>query len=259
MAVASVLERLKVRIGVDRPATSATVEADWSFEVPRIEGARGFRMGRWADTLYQVAQWYPRVTVFDDLRDGGWDTDPYLGNAEFYNNFGHFDVNIDVPAGWLVGATGVLQNPAEVLTATARDRLSHVLESDSTRRIVTAAERGPGKSTAIGTNGRLVWHFAADTVGDFAWATSNQFVWDASRATIPGRGPVPFNILYLNGGGVKIIDFPQAVDARMNPNSFELLSRDVGNVCEYFAKYGIRWDPGRIAGKLWSRFMRAEL
>jgi hypothetical protein len=59
---------------------------------------------------------------------------------------------------------------------------------------VTAAERGPGKSTMAGTNGRLVWRFV-DTVGDFAWAASNQFVWDASRATIPTRGPIPFNIL----------------------------------------------------------------
>jgi len=137
--------------------------------------------------------------VFDDLREGGWDTDPYLGNGEFYNNFGHFDVSIDVPAGWIVGATGVLQNPTEVLTPTARERLSHVLESDSTRTIVSAAERGPGKSTSVGTNGRLVWRFVADTVGDFAWATANQFVWDASRATIPGRGPIPFSVMYLPG------------------------------------------------------------
>jgi len=68
----------------------------------------------------------------------------------------------------------------------------------------------------------------------------------------------PFNILYVDGG-VKIIDFPQAVDPRMNPNSYALLSRDVGNVCEHFAKFGVRSDPGRIAGRLWSRFMRAEL
>ena len=102
-----------------------------------------------------------------------------------------------MPAGWIVGATGVLQNPTEVLTPTARERLSHVLESDSTRTIVGATERGPGVATAAGD--RLVWHFVADTVGDFAWATSNQFVWDATRATIPGQGPVPVNILYLPG------------------------------------------------------------
>ena len=209
-----VLKQTSARINLTAPIaahSSGTIEADWSFQVPRIEGARGFRMGRWADSLYQVAQWYPRVAVFDDLREGGWDTDPYLGNGEFYNNFGHFDVSIDVPAGWIVGATGVLQNPTQVLTPTARDRLSHVLESDSTRSIVSAAERGPGKSTAAGANGRLVWRFAADTVGDFAWATSNQFVWDATRATIPGRGPVPVNVMYLPGHAQTYADGPGVV------------------------------------------------
>jgi hypothetical protein len=189
-------------VGLSKPIPakgSATIEVDWNFKVPGVDAGRGYRMGRWADTLYQVAQWYPRIAVYDDLRQRGWDTEPYLGNAEFYNNFGHFDVSIDVPAGWIVGATGVLQNPTEVLTAAARERLSRVLATDSVLTIVSAAERGPGKSTAAGMNGRLVWRFAADTVGDFAWATANQFVWNASRANIPGRGPVPFNILYLPG------------------------------------------------------------
>src|SRR5438445_777135 len=107
-----ILRGTSARIPLSAPIaghSSGTIEADWSFQVPRIEGARGFRMGRWADTLYQVAQWYPRLAVFDDLR--GWDTDSYLGDAEFYNNFGHFDVTIDVPAGWIVGAPGVLPNP----------------------------------------------------------------------------------------------------------------------------------------------------
>ena len=198
--LSAILKNTSARITLPTPIaahSSGTLEADWHFRVPRADNGRGSRMGRWADTLYQVAQWYPRVAVFDDLRPGGWDTEPYLGPAEFYNNYGHFDVSIDVPAGWIVGSTGVLQNPTEVLTPTARERLSHVLESDSVRTIVSAAERGAGKSTAAGN--RLVWHFVADTVGDVAWATSNQYVWDATRATIPGRGPVPVNILYLPG------------------------------------------------------------
>jgi hypothetical protein len=212
--VSRMLRQTSARLPLATPIaahSSGTLEAEWSFQVPRVEGARGFRMGRWADTLYQVAQWYPRVAVFDDLRPGGWDTEPYLGNAEFYNNFGHFDVSIDVPAGWIVGATGVLQNPTDVLTPAARERLSGVLSSDSVRTIVSAAERGPGKSTTVGTNGRLVWRFVADTVGDFAWATSNQFVWDASRATIPTKGPVPFNVLYLPGHAKAFADGPRVV------------------------------------------------
>ncbi|HEV7387218.1 MAG TPA: M1 family metallopeptidase [Gemmatimonadaceae bacterium] len=209
--LSSVLRETSARIRLPAPIpphASGTIEADWSFKVPRFEG-RGYRMGRWADSLYQVAQWYPRLAVFDDLR--GWDTDPYLGDGEFYNNFGHFDVSIDVPAGWIVGATGVLQNPGDVLTPTARERLSHVLDSDSTVRVVTAAERGPGKATAAGTNGRLVWHFVADSVADFAWATANQFVWDAGHASIPTRGAVPFNVMYLPGHTQTFAEGPHVV------------------------------------------------
>jgi hypothetical protein len=198
--LSAILKNTSARITLPTPIaahSTGTLEADWHFRVPHATSGRGERMGAWGDTLYQVAQWYPRVAVFDDLRQGGWDTEQYLGNAEFYNNYGHFDVSIDVPAGWIVGSTGVLQNPTEVLTPAARERLSHVLESDSVRTIVSATERGPGQSTAAGN--RLVWHFVADTVGDVAWATAKQFVWDATRATIPGRGTVPVNVLYLPG------------------------------------------------------------
>ncbi len=175
---------------------SFTLDADWTFTVPKVDsGTRGVRMGAWGDSLYQVGQWYPRVAVYDDLR--GWDTDPYLGPSEFYNNFGHFDVKLDLPAGWIVGATGTLQNPGEVLTPAVRQRLSQVLAADSTIRILGPDEFGPGKATAAGE--RLVWHFTADTVGDVAWAASNQFVWDATNAAIPGGSKIPVYIMYLPG------------------------------------------------------------
>ncbi|MEZ4455155.1 MAG: M1 family aminopeptidase [Gemmatimonadales bacterium] len=150
---------------------------------------------RWADSLFQPTQWYPRVAVYDDLR--GWDSELYLGPSEFYNNFGRFDVSIDVPAGWLVSGTGVLRNPDQVLTPAARARLAKVLESDSLVTIVGADEVGPGRSTARGD--RLTWHFVADTVNDFAWATARQFVWRATRATIPGHGPIPIHLVHLPG------------------------------------------------------------
>ncbi len=191
------------------PKSTARIDVEWNFKVPHVDGDRGLRMGTWGDTLYEIAQWYPRVAVFDDLRDGGWDTEPYLGAAEFYNNYGHFDVSIDVPAGWIVGSTGVLQNPEQVLTAGERERLSHVLDSDSTRSIVGAGERGAGIVTAAGD--RLVWHFVADTVSDVAWGTSNQYVWDATRATIPGKGAIPVNLFYLAGHASGYADVGQRV------------------------------------------------
>jgi len=192
------LHSTSARIGLSTPIaprTTATIEVEWHYKLAGGSGS-GHRMTyRWGDTLYQVAQWYPRVAVYDDLR--GWDTDPYLGPSEFYNNFGRFDVTLDLPAGWLVAATGVLRNPQEVLTPAVRERLSHVLESDSTRTIVGADDGGPGRSTSAGD--RLTWHFVADTVNDFAWATAKSFVWEATRATIPGRAAIPVNVFHLPG------------------------------------------------------------
>ena len=188
------------------PASTATLDIEWHTKLPGGPDGQGHRMTqRWADTLFQPTQWFPRVAKYDDLR--GWDTHVYLGPAEFYNNFGLFDVRIDVPAGWIVSGTGILQNPEEVLTARARERLARVLESDATVTIVGPDEVGPGAATAPGD--RLEWHFVADTVNDFAWATAKKFVWEASRATIPGRGPVPIHMVYLPGRADR---FAQAVE-----------------------------------------------
>jgi Peptidase family M1 domain len=174
---------------------TGTLEVEWTGEVPDVPpGRRGAaRGGRRGSRVLQVAQWYPQVAKFDDLR--GWDLEPHLGASEFYNNFGRFDVSLDVPAGWLVGATGTLQNPDEVLTPVVRQRLTHVLESDDQQTIVGPGDRGVGWATPGGD--RLTWHFIADLVNDFAWAASPDYLWDATRATIPGRGTIPVNIFYL--------------------------------------------------------------
>ncbi len=193
------LDQTVARISLPTPIaarSSATLDIDWRTKLPGGPDGQGHRMTqRWADTLFQPTQWFPRVAKFDDLR--GWDTNVYLGPAEFYNNFGRFDVRIDVPAGWIVSGTGVLQNPEEVLTPTARERLARVLATDEVITIVGPDEVGPGRATAAGD--RLVWHFVADTVNDFAWATAKQYVWQAARAVIPGRGPIPIHMVYLPG------------------------------------------------------------
>ena len=205
-----------------RPKTTATMQIDWSFRVPLAEGERGLRMGRWADSLFQIAQWYPRVAVYDDLR--GWDTEPYLGASEFYNNYGSFNVRIDVPAGWLVGATGVLQNPNDVLTPTMRERLARVPQTDSVVPIVTESERATGRNAR---RGRAVWHFAADTVNDFAWAASDRYVWDAVRANIPTRGAIPVHVLY-----------PPA--NRTNNGNFARVPASAKHALEFYSKL---WMP----------------
>jgi hypothetical protein len=191
------LDQTLARINLSTPIAAkgtATLEIDWHTKLPGGPNGRGHRMTqRWDDTLFQPTQWFPRLAKFDDMR--GWDTSLYLGPSEFYNNFGKFDVKIDVPAGWIVSGTGVLQNPEQVLTANARQRLSTVLASDDIVTIVGPDEIGPGQATAAGD--RLVWHFVADKVNDFAWATAKKFVWQATRATIPTKGAVPIHMVFL--------------------------------------------------------------
>jgi len=188
--------RAAIALAKPIPARSrATLEVEWNHKIPGGPG-QGHRMTqRWGDTLYQPTQWYPRVAVYDDLR--GWDPEIYLGPSEFYNNFGRFDVRIDVPAGWIVSGTGVLRNPQEVLTATARERLARVTSTDAVTTIVSPDEAGPGRATASGD--RLTWHFVADTVNDFAWATAKRFVWKSTRAMIPEKGAVPIHMYFLPG------------------------------------------------------------
>ena len=192
---ASGLDQTLARITLETPIAAhatATLKIDWHTKLPGGPG-RGHRMTqRWDHTLYQPTQWYPRVAVYDDLR--GWDNSPYLGPSEFYNNFGRFDVRLDVPGGWIVTGTGVLQNPNEVLTAKARERLSHVLESDQVLTIVGPDEKGPGQSTMPGD--RLVWHYTADMVNDFAWLTAENLELRATRASIPGKGAIPVYLAF---------------------------------------------------------------
>lgn len=156
------------------PGRMATLEIAWHFRVPE-HGAD--RMGR-DGALYELAQWYPRVSVYDDLR--GWNTEPYLGQGEFYLEYGDFTQAITVPAGYIVAATGALQNPLEVLTPTQRARLASVMHTDSTVRIITADELASGAARPKKT-GTLTWKFLAKNVRDAVWAASPDYQWDAQH------------------------------------------------------------------------------
>jgi hypothetical protein len=133
-------------------------------------------MGR-DGALYELAQWYPRVCVYDDVR--GWNVEPYLGQGEFYLEYGDYNLALTVPAGYIVAATGLLQNGAEVLTPAQIARLAQAAKSDKTIHIVTDEElkSGAARPTKSGTK---TWRFAAKNVRDAVWAASPDFIWDAS-------------------------------------------------------------------------------
>jgi len=163
-----------VELAAPLPPQGKTVfEVAYAFNVPE-HGAD--RMGR-DGTLYEIAQWYPRLAVYDDVH--GWNTDQYLGQGEFYLEYGNIEYEVTVPAGYIVAGTGVLQNPADVLTPLQRRRLALAVKSDTTVPIVTQAELTSGSARPT-RDGSLTWRFKADNVRDVAWAASPEYLWDAS-------------------------------------------------------------------------------
>ncbi len=154
------------------PGASVEVELAWSWPLPEY----GYgRMGR-DGSLYQVAQWYPRAAVYDDL--SGWNTEPFLGAGEFYQEYGSFEVELTVPAGYVVTATGTLQNAADVLTAAQLERLARADGSADAVAVVTRQEALEAGSRPV--SGTKTWRFSAADVRDFAFAMAPDFRWDAS-------------------------------------------------------------------------------
>jgi hypothetical protein len=164
------------------PRGSATLSIEWEELFP--ENSSG-RVGHSQHEVWFVGYWYPRMAVYDDLR--GWDAQPYLGNAEFYDDFGDYRVALTVPTGFTVIGTGTLTNPAEVLSAQTRARLGAAATADTVVHVATRADRQGGRVTAPGAAGRLTYRFQADTVRDFTWTASNVQLWDATSARVADR------------------------------------------------------------------------
>ena len=155
----------------------------YSFYIPEYGSDRMGRKPTPHGQIYEIAQWYPRMAVYDDVQ--GWNTLPYLGAGEFYLEYGDFDYTINVPANYLVGGSGELVNPKEVLTATQQQRLQKAAGSDQTVLVRTPAEVTQPTSRPAGKNGRLAWHFRCQQARDVAWAASPAFAWDAARMNLP--------------------------------------------------------------------------
>jgi hypothetical protein len=154
------------------PGSEVTLDIAWSFPVPEWGAARMGRDG----PLYEIAWWYPRLAVYDDVR--GWNHDPYIGAGEFYLEYGSFDVALTLPASLVVAATGTLLNPEDVLTPAQRERLARAIGSEEPVAIIAADEAGRPVSRPR-ADGVLTWRFHADSVRDFAFAAGPELRWDA--------------------------------------------------------------------------------
>ena len=161
------------------PSEQTTFSISWSHNITETEtffGRGGYEhFEEDGNDIFQISQWYPRMAVYSD--DEGWHQKNFMGRSEFTLEFGDFDVEITVPEDHIVASTGVLQNPSDVLTDTQRERLEDAADAKSPVMIVTESEAILNE--AGGSNRKKTWHFKAENVRDFAWASSRKFQWDA--------------------------------------------------------------------------------
>jgi hypothetical protein len=178
--------RMQVRLPLSLTPNGGkiTVSIKYHYTIPNSEfGGRTDYSDTRNGKMYEIAQWFPRMCVYDDSH--GWDTLPFLGSGEFYLEYGDFDYTITVPWDMIVVGSGELQNPAEVLTTKQINRLATARNSDKTIMIRTANEVNSPSSRPVHT-GTLTWHFKMYNSRDVAFGASKAYVWDAARMNLPG-------------------------------------------------------------------------
>jgi Peptidase family M1 domain len=177
--------RMQIRLAHPMAASGGriTLTIRYRYTVPGDFGNRTDYVATRNGKIFEIAQWYPKMCVYDDR--GGWNTLPFLGAGEFYDEYGDFDYRVTVPWDVIVAGSGELLNPAEVLTAKEITRLAAAHNSDKTVMIRDGSEVGDPASRPVHT-GTLTWHFRMLNTRDVAFGASRAYIWDAARVNLPG-------------------------------------------------------------------------
>jgi hypothetical protein len=186
--------RLQIRLKKPLPPGGAAIDIiiHYQYTVPGSFGNRTDYTHTRNGKIYEIAQWYPRMCVYDDRE--GWNTLPFLGSGEFYCEYGDFDYRITVPADMIVAGSGELQNPKEVLTNKEMTALAQARNSDKTVMIRSADEIGANRVIALpaplhaaptAPAATRTWHFNMFNTRDVAFGASSAYIWDAARVNLP--------------------------------------------------------------------------
>lgn len=159
----------------------AKLNINYEFTVPEYGTDRTGRLKTKNGWIYTIAQWYPRLCVYDDIQ--GWNTNPYLGQGEFYLEYGDFEYAVTAPSNIIIVGSGELQNEKDVLTPTQITRLQQARASDKTVVIRGADEVNDRSTRPSGAN--LTWRFKIQNARDAVWGASKAFVWDAAKINLP--------------------------------------------------------------------------
>lgn len=175
-----------------------TIKMDYSFILPEYGADRCGILNTKSGDIFTVAQWYPRMCVFDEIQ--GWNTLPYLGPSEFYLEYGDFDYTITAPASHIVVGSGELLNPTEVLTAVQNERFAKAKKSDKT--IIIRSEKEVSDASSRPKGATLTWHYKIKNSRDVSWASSRSFIWDAAKINLPsGKSALAMSVYPAESNG----------------------------------------------------------
>lgn len=191
--------QLRLPFSVKSNGDKISITVNYFFSIPQYGADRMGRLYTKNGVIYQLAQWYPRMCVYDDVQ--GWNTLPYMGLGEFYCEYGNFDYYVTAPSDMIVAGSGDLQNPQEVLTAKEISRLNEARKSDSTVAIIKEDEIGNASMRPV-KSGMLTWHFKMQNSRDVSWTASKAFMWDAARINFPsGRKGISMAVYPVESKG----------------------------------------------------------
>lgn len=177
------IHQTMMRINLEKPLKSKEsfeFTIDWWYNINNrleIGGRSGYEyFEKDGNYLYTIAQFFPRMCVYNDTE--GWQNKQFLGSGEFTLPFGDYDVKITVPSDHVVAATGELVNASEILTPEQLERLEKARKNEK-EPVFIVNEKEAIKNEKSVVKSMKVWHFKAENVRDFGWASSRKFIWDA--------------------------------------------------------------------------------
>lgn len=191
--------RMQIRLPQALAANGGSIQIKikYHYIVPKYGSDRTGILDTKNGKIYAIAQWYPRMCVFDDVL--GWNTLPYLGAGEFYLDYGNFDFTVTAPANMVVVGSGDLVNAKEVLTTTEYNRYQQAQKSDKTVMIRSKADVENG---TFSQKGNRTWHFKIDNARDASWAASGAFIWDGARMNLMnGRKGIAMSVYPVESSG----------------------------------------------------------
>lgn len=161
----------------------AEISMNFSFKIPQRGMDRMGRLDTSGGTIYSIAQWYPKMAIYDDVK--GWNVEPYLGAGEFYLGYGNFHYKITVPYDHIVVGSGKLINETTALSKELISRMRKAEKSDTTIMLIAENEVGNTALTRPKQSGKVTWEFKMENTRDVAFASSKAFIWDAAKINLP--------------------------------------------------------------------------